>query len=106
MDAGAVQPGTIVVLGENQPFSSFRKSRFFPWSSKAKRTKQANLSLRSAFGQLKKPVSGSIDLDLLLRLLHCGLLRLRHREHFVLEPCLDRLSIGTRMLLVSRQTAE
>jgi hypothetical protein len=61
-------------------------------------------SIRLLNGRL----SSSLDLDLLLRLPCRGLLSQRHREHVLLEACLDPfgIDIQNRMLLVSRQTAE
>jgi len=35
-----LQPDWSIAVGESQPFSSFRKSLFFPWLSMAKRTKR------------------------------------------------------------------
>ena len=65
----------------------------------------------SVAGTAQSGVNGRLsshDLDLLLPLLCRGLLRRRHREHVLLEACLDPFGIDTqnRMLLVSRQTAE
>jgi len=81
-----------------------------PQSGKNSTSRTAQISATSSrsLRLLNGRLSSSLDLDLLLRLLRRGLFRQRHREHVLLEACLDLLhmSTGRRRTLTSLQTAQ